>query len=150
MFKHDYLTQTQLGKLFDCSSHEIGKWLVAIGLRTDKAKPSAEAFAGGFCKQLPSRNDGYCWGWHAEKTTQALEKAGHKLAFPPPVDLIETPWLKGPFSSRQSSENGFEILNSDGKVSAWIFGKRNADLVVRLLNLADQHGKLPGRAAEPV
>jgi hypothetical protein len=139
MFKHDYLTQTQLGK-----------WLVAIGLRDQKGKPSTEAFAGVFCKQLPSRNDGYCWGWHAEKTTHALETAGHKLAFPPPEDLIYTPWLKGPFSSRQNSENGFEILSGDGQVSAWVFGKGNVDFVVRLLNLADQHGKLPCRSAEPV
>lgn len=148
MFRFEYLTQTQLGKLFDCSSHDIGRWLVAIGLRDQKGKPSTEAFAGVFCKQLPSRNDGYCWGWHAKKTTQALEKAGHKLAFPPPEDLIDTPWLKGPFSMKQSSENGFEILNGDGHVSAWSFGKGNADFVVRLLNLADKCGKLPGQAAE--
>lgn len=147
MYKHNYLTQTQLGKLFDCSSHEIGKRLFAIGLRDQKGKPSTEAFAGGFCQQLPSRNDGYCWGWNAEKTTQALEKAGHKRAFPPPEDLVDTPWLKGPFSLRKSSENGFEVLNGDGQVSAWVFGEENANFVVRLLNLADQHGKLPCRAA---
>ena len=50
----DFTTMTELGKLFDESSHTIGKWLTVIGLRTSEMKPSQRAFDEGFVKQAPT------------------------------------------------------------------------------------------------
>jgi hypothetical protein len=49
--KYKCLTQTQLGSLFGASSHEVGKWLVEVGLRDKKTKkPTDAAHRGGFCE----------------------------------------------------------------------------------------------------
>ena len=75
----DFLSQTELGKLYGVSSHKIGKWLLDLGLRTKDNKPSRTAFEAGFVDQRPSTQPGtYFWVWHSEKTMQALDKAGHK------------------------------------------------------------------------
>ena len=74
MYEHyEYLTLTQIGKIFGLSNQKIGKILAKIGLRdknveTGRLKPSKEAFDGGYCKMGPSRGDGYNWVWHREKT----------------------------------------------------------------------------------
>ena len=46
MFRFPYMTLTQLGQLFGVSSHQIGKWLRAMGLRTNENRPSRETFLG--------------------------------------------------------------------------------------------------------
>jgi len=140
MFKYKYLTLTQLGTLFGVSSHKVGQWLVEIGLRTDKKRPSKAAFDGGYCDTGPTRGEGYHWVWHAEKTVKALEQAGYERVVNPNSDLVETPRLNGPFRSRPSNTNGFEIINGDGTVAICVVGKENARLVARLLNLAHERG----------
>jgi hypothetical protein len=76
-----FLSQTELGRHFSVSSPQIGKWLIACGLRTPNKKPSPKAFADGFVEQRDSRQPGtYFWVWHREKTLAVLTEAGHSVA----------------------------------------------------------------------
>jgi hypothetical protein len=134
---NDFTTMREIGKLFDESSHTIGKWLVDIGLRTPENKPSKKSFDGGFVKQAPSpTNGGYFWVWHRLKTIFALEAAGHiQINHQPSGKLV------GPFEARRSSTNGFEIVNSNGATVVWVIGEENANKLVKLMNLAYQAGR---------
>ncbi len=70
----EYLSLTEIGRLYGVSSHVVGRWLRGLGLRTDEGKPSAEAFQRGFVAQRPSRHPGtYFWVWNAERTLELLD-----------------------------------------------------------------------------
>lgn len=76
MNNKEYGTLGDLGKLIGGSSHDAGKALKKIGLRTPDGKPSRKAFDGDFCKQAPTnRGTGYFWVWHLERTCNALAEA---------------------------------------------------------------------------
>ncbi|MBN9519343.1 hypothetical protein J0H58_12610 [bacterium] len=142
-FKYEYLTLTQVGAVFGTTSHQVGRWLTEIGLRYESKggkKPSRHAYAGGFVKDVPSRNQGYCWAWHAEKTVKAIEDAGHKVAIHPGHELLAPCRLNGAFACRPNSQFGYEVVNGDGTVAVYVTGEANAQFVTRLLNLADQRG----------
>lgn len=134
-----YLTQTELGKLFGVSCKVVGDWLIEVGLRTIDRKPTRTAFDGGFVSQAALNAGGYFYKWDDEKTIKALEEGGHRRKTP-----VSSGRIRGPFSFRKSSENGYEVLSGDGTVSIWIVGESNVDFVVRLLNLAYEHGKVGG------
>lgn len=75
----EFLSLTELGRLCGVSSHKIGKWLVAVGLRTQDKKPSPRAFREGFVEQRGSTQPGtYYWIWNVEKTMAVLTEAGYK------------------------------------------------------------------------
>ncbi len=70
----EYLSLTELGRLYGVSSHQIGRWLKGLGLRTVSGQPSRQAFAEGFVSQRPSRQPGtYFYVWHCRKTTDLLD-----------------------------------------------------------------------------
>jgi hypothetical protein len=142
MYRYKLMTQTQVGKLFGVSSHVVGRWLVEIGLRNDRGRPSLQAHQGGYCETAPSHGSGYHWAWHAEKTVTALEAAGHRRVSPAPVELVEPPRLLGPFTTRQGEGGQIEVVGADGNVGVLVSGERNANSVVALMNLAHRHGKL--------
>ena len=76
----EYLSLTELGRLYGVSRNKVGQWLVDLGLRTQEKKPSRAAF-DGFVDQRPSTQpDTYFWVWHGEKTTRLLNEAGHMRA----------------------------------------------------------------------
>ncbi len=71
---NEYLSLTELGRLYGVSSHVVGRWLKGLGLRTQDGRPSPEAFAQSYVTQRPSRQPGtYFWIWHADKTTGILD-----------------------------------------------------------------------------
>jgi hypothetical protein len=71
---NDYMTMTQIGKLYGVSSHKIGKWLRGLGLRDADGTPSAEAFNDNFVVQRPSRQPGtYFYVWNRALTTALLD-----------------------------------------------------------------------------
>jgi hypothetical protein len=73
----EYLSLTELGKLYAVSRVKIGQWLVDLGLRTKEKKPSRAAFDGGFVDQRDSTNPGtYFWVWDAKKTCELLDGTG--------------------------------------------------------------------------
>jgi hypothetical protein len=77
----EYLSLTELGKLYAVSRVQIGRWLVDLGLRTKGKKPSRAGFDGGFVGQRPGTQPGtYYWVWHGEKTTRRLDEAGFPRA----------------------------------------------------------------------
>jgi hypothetical protein len=151
-FRYEFMTLTQLGELFAESNQKVGKWLVKLGLRTAANKPSREAFEGGYVEAGPSRNQGYNWVWHSDKTVAALTAAGHKLAVHPACELLAPCQLNGPFEVRSNLSFGFEVVNGDGTVAVWVRGRQNAKFVCDLLNVADRNGvvsRLLGKPVEP-
>jgi len=134
-----YLNQTELGKLYGVSCKVVGDWLIEVNLRTLDRRPSRKAFEEGFVSQASLTNGGYYYKWDRDKTVKALEEAGHWARTP-----VSTGRIIGPFTARQSSENGYEVVSGDGTTSISIRGEWNADVVTRLLNLAYKHGKLGG------
>jgi hypothetical protein len=149
VFKYEFMTQTQLGQLFGVTSHEIGKWLVEIGLRTDRKAPSHLAFDGDYVTQALGRNDCYNWVWHAGKTVAALEEAGHRRVPNPPPYLVDPPKLVGPFMTRENARNGIDVVNADGSVAIVVSGHRNAEFLVKVLNLADEKGVIARHFSKP-
>lgn len=69
----EFLSLTQLGRVYGVSSHVVGRWLKGLGLRTEDGKPSYDAFSQGYVAQRPSRGVGTYYVWHAEKTTAMLD-----------------------------------------------------------------------------
>ena len=128
-----YVNQTRLGEFFGGTSHDVGRWLDAIGLRSG-GYPTRMAFAGGY---VSSAGLQYGYRWHRDKTIAALEQAGHKR-----VPQKSTAKIKGPFSTIENGHNAFQILSGDGTVAIWVIGQENADFVTRLLNLAHKHRRL--------
>ena len=142
VFKYEFMTMTQIGQLFGVSSHQIGKWLVEIGLRTGGKSPSRAAFEYDFVTQAPSRNDCYNWVWNSARTVAALEKAGHERISNPPPYLVDPPKLNGPFKKRMNGQNGYDIVHGDGSVAIVVSGERNAEFLLRVLNLAHEKGTI--------
>ena len=71
---NDYLSQTELGKLYGVSSHQIGKWLKGLSFRTRDGQPSREALSSGLVARAPSTQPGtYFYVWHAQRTTEQLD-----------------------------------------------------------------------------
>ena len=123
-----YLSQTELGILFGVSSHKIGRWLTALGLRYN-GTPSEQAHHDGYVSTRPHRNKGYYWRWHGLKTVAALERAGHvQIGFPP------IPSLHGPFTTRQETATEYVILNGDGSYCVSVMGLRNAEIMAKALS----------------
>lgn len=138
-----YTTMRELGKHFGATSHEIGRWLVEIGLRTQSKEPSQKAIAGGYCKKQSFDGPGLQVVWHVGKTIAALEAAGHQqIVTPPPMPVPTSTGLVGPFTLEQSGINGYVIRGGDGATAIWLYGKAAARTVLNLLNLAYQHGYL--------
>ena len=77
----EFLSLTELGRLYGASRNKVGQWLVDLGLRTKEKKPSRAAFDGDFVDQRPSTQPGiYYWVWQGEKTTRLLDGAGFQRA----------------------------------------------------------------------
>ncbi len=146
MIDPEYNKLTDLGRQFGVSSHVIGRWLAELGLRVVAGNPTPRAWALELVRSVPTgRGDGDhpYYIWHVARTVKLLEDAGHhhtENSEMKPVVAIPNV-LVGPFSSRISGSEGYEILNGNGNVFGWFTGEWAANWVVRLLNLADKHGK---------
>jgi hypothetical protein len=139
-YKVRHMNQGQLGSLFGVTSHVVGKWLVEIGLRDEKSKkPTAEAHHGGYVVQVWSGGN-YAWEWEPQKTVAALRRAGHQLVLDLPLDLVEPPALRGPFSI--SDDDARDILDVDGCVAVTTTSGTNTALVLRMLDAAYRTGTI--------
>ena len=137
-FKKEFLTLSELGRVFGVGKQAVGKWLNQIGLRTHNGHPSHAAYAQDLV--------GFFWGekhvWHGERTVAVLIESGWRSVVPPPQDLVETAKLEGPFRVRASANSAHEILGANGDVAVWVSGDRNAHHVCRLLNAGHRLGVL--------
>ena len=76
---NDYITMKDLGKecLPPLSSHQIGRKLKDLGLRTDEGRPSQLAFDCGFVAQKWTEDgQNYLWAWHRGLTLKTLATIG--------------------------------------------------------------------------
>ena len=79
----NYLSLTELGRIYGVSSHVVGKWLKRLGLRTESGQPSAEAFRDGCVSQRPSTQPGTCfYVWQRTRTTLLLDAMQYPRAVP--------------------------------------------------------------------
>jgi hypothetical protein len=145
-FKKRLLTQHRLGKLFGVTASEVGRWLVAIGLKDDGG-PTDRARLEGFCRMAACGPGMWQYVWHAGKTAAAFRDAGHVLPAEPPEDLVEPAALAGPFSVCPS--DGQHVRNSYGEVVVSATTAANAEAVLRLLNAAHRCGALIRLVGEP-
>jgi hypothetical protein len=77
----EFMSQTDLGKIYGVSRNKIGQWLVDVGLRTEDKNPSQFAHDGGYVRRELSTNPGtYFWVWQADKTMQVFDNAGYRRA----------------------------------------------------------------------
>ena len=71
---NEYLSLTEIGKVYGVSSHAVGRWLKNLGLRTESGQPSAQAFNENYVSQRPSTQpQTYFYVWDAEKTLGILD-----------------------------------------------------------------------------
>jgi hypothetical protein len=69
----DYVTMKDLGQELGLSSHQIGRKLKDLGLRTDDGRPSNLAFDCGFVAQKWTQDHThYLWAWHRGLTLKTL------------------------------------------------------------------------------
>jgi hypothetical protein len=78
-----YLTQRQLGVEYGVSSHEIGKWLIAGGLRDKSGRPSALAFLSEVVVKEECQNKGhFFYRWNEDFVDELFQKNGKKKLSP--------------------------------------------------------------------
>lgn len=145
MLNSEYESLTDLAKRYDTTSHQLGRWLAALGLRVVGGKPTQKAWELGLVKAAPTNRgegDHLFYLWHVEKT-MALLAGHHHAQADQQHDAVETNLLVGPFSHRLSGTSGCEILNGNGEVFCWITGEKAAKYIVKVLNLLDKYNKLP-------
>jgi hypothetical protein len=67
----DYMTMREIGGRLKLTSHQVGRKLKELGLRTPEGRPSRKAFEAALCSR---KWDGehYLWAWDAEKVLQLL------------------------------------------------------------------------------
>lgn len=137
-FRFETLTQRQLGLLFDVSSHVIGDWLEQVGLRDEQTKkPTREAHMEGYCEQVMN-GTGYFWSWRSQPTVERLIASGHQLVLELPESIVVPPALNGPF--RLSAQKSNCVLNDDGSLAAMATSKRNAEMILKLLQCGHRIG----------
>lgn len=138
-FKHPLLNQKQLGLLYGVSSHEVGRWLVAAGMRDEATgKPSREAHRGGYCDLASTGPTG--WAWSPQKVIPLFRQAGHRLPAALPDGLVEPSVLNGPFVIQADVPR--EVMNADGTTALVASSATNAEMVLKLLQLAHKWGAI--------
>jgi hypothetical protein len=81
MNDQEFESMKDLGKRYGATSHEIGQWLAALGLRIVGGDPTVEAFEKGLVKRVFTQRGNYdhpYFIWHVAKTLKLLQAAGHR------------------------------------------------------------------------
>lgn len=69
----DFVTMRDIGAAVGLTSHQIGKLLKKLGLRTPDGRPTRMAFDQKLCAQRWARDGrGYCWAWHVQRVLPLL------------------------------------------------------------------------------
>ena len=70
----DFLSLTEIGKIYGVSSHVVGKWLKGLGLRAESGQPTDQARNERYIAQRPSTQPGtFFYVWSRSKTTALLD-----------------------------------------------------------------------------
>lgn len=83
-----YWTMKELGKVVGLSSHQVGRKLKELGLRTTEGRPSQEAFEKGWvAPRWTADGQHYLWAWDKAKALDMLKSIGiEPTVDPAPVD----------------------------------------------------------------
>ena len=151
MFEHfEFLSLTQLGKVFGVSAIQIGRCLAKSGLR-ENCQPTQKALEEGFVKFVEMDQMEF-HTWHRIKTLAALSELGIKpvdqqfderTLKPEVLNLIiqnEQPPPQGPFILRSVGSVGLEFVDANGIVRLHSTDEPFANQILRLMNQA--HEKL--------
>lgn len=150
MFEHfEFLSLTQLGKVFGVSAIQIGRWLVKLGLR-ENGQPTEKALEEGFVSFVEMDQMEF-HSWHRIKTIAALAELGIKpvdqqndqIMKPENLNLIiqnEQPPAQGPFILRSVGSVGLEFVDANGIVRLHSTDEPFANQILKLMNQA--HEKL--------
>ena len=83
---NDYWTMKEIGMRLGMTSHQVGRRLKQLGLRTPDGRPSGKAFEGGLCGQRWAPDgEHYLWGWDGERTLRLLGGEGVTPTGAPPA-----------------------------------------------------------------
>jgi hypothetical protein len=74
-----YWCMRDIGRLVGLTSHQIGKQLKRIGLRTSEGKPSQLAFSNDLVAQQFDGYGHYLWAWDRDEVLRLLAAAGVKV-----------------------------------------------------------------------
>lgn len=74
----NFINLTALGAIYGVNSHDVGRKLKALGLRTDDGRPSRRAIDDGFVQERILEYGGSHWLWHEQKACEALDGAGNR------------------------------------------------------------------------
>jgi hypothetical protein len=82
----DYWTMREIGMRLGLTSHQVGRRLKELGLRTPEGRPSRRAFEAGLCGQRRAPDgEHYVWGWDGERALKLVAGDGPKPTTPPLV-----------------------------------------------------------------
>jgi hypothetical protein len=74
----EFLSQTELGKLYGVSSHTVGQWLKDAGLRDQKGKPCGDGW-DYVSTRTSTQAATFFYVWNRKKTTALLSSRGHNI-----------------------------------------------------------------------
>jgi transposase len=80
--KKEYLSQTEIGKIYGVSSHVVGKWLKSLELRDQTGQPTNRAKSiHKLCTQRQSTNEGtWIYVWDKTQILSLLDQMGQQRA----------------------------------------------------------------------
>ena len=115
---NEYLSITDIGRIYGVSAHVAGRWLKNFGLRTESGQPSAQAFNENTSRsgQAVIPEPSFTSGTPSERPTFSTACAIH-----------------GPFMVRSSGNIGQELLDADGRIIAWTTMPWLGELICALL-----------------
>lgn len=147
-YRFQYMSLTELGRLFYknnkspicATSHDVGRWLIEVGLRDGNKLPSTKAQQNGFVIQRYTGTNGDIpnFYWETIKTIAELEKAGYQRLPNPPLNLIQHDKMIGPYNCTQNHINGYDIQSTSGDIVASVYDQSNASEIIRILNMYDR------------
>lgn len=76
-----YVKMRDIGRIFDKTSHDVGRLLKHYGFRSENGKPTAKSFECHLIRVVWS-GDYYSWDWSLAKTSTLLESLGWKRKQP--------------------------------------------------------------------
>jgi hypothetical protein len=80
MTTNQYIPMRDIGTAVGMTSHQIGRKLKQLGLRTQDGKPTRVAFEKKLCAQRwAAHGRGYCWAWDVTRVLPLLGAPGPKL-----------------------------------------------------------------------
>jgi len=136
------MNQRDIGKLFGMTSHQVGKHLKDLGLRSQVGSPSKMAREQGIAVPGGDFNGHPEHLWHVEAVVGLFEEAGHRRVPNPPPNLATPPVLIGPFSLHETDNDTWQVVGSNNNVGIVVTGQRNAELIRKMMNGAHTIGML--------